>query len=454
MIRYRCSHCAAELKSSPLLVGKPDTCPICSKSTIVPRQSTVGIGALLRNTPKGAFLAGMVSVLVLLVVLTAWLVLRDTWERDHRTDILRLSEESISLIQAKRIADGVAKYDELLQLVGKHKLANPDIKKAMNDVSEVAEPLWHKFNEDRRLDAQRQKEAEVITKLLRLESQAESFVNATDFEQGIEKYQQALDLIKNIKSDNAEYVAALGRISQAKNFAIAKLNQKRRDDESANKRIEEEKRIASIKAHIKGGAWLTKESGRSETLRGLKISVLRSPGTNQQLLDMLYAVIDDYSLRLTEAKKKLADNEKEARTSLNPNDEYYQDKVRSSKIDVNWLQKTLTSLQDQLAIASNVEGSVPVDMATIYALYPTLPSIPTAKEIKVWAAIRSQQIAGRVHTDVDGKYSIEVTGGYYYLDATFYSSGAEVNWFVPVRVGDAKDIAVDLHNENAQIIKP
>ena len=435
-IKYSCIHCDSVLESEGRLAGQRDTCPNCKKVVPVPVQSTVGLEAVLGKIPKKVYLAGIAGMVVLLVVLTAWLMLRDTWEKDHRTEVLRLSEDSISLIQAKRIADGVVKYDKLVQLVGKRKLSDSELIKAMADARDVADPFW-----------QKQQEAEAITNLLGIESQAKAFVGAADFERGIEKYQQALDLIKNTKSDNPEYAAAVGRISQAKTFVSARLDQKRRDDEAERKRIEEEKKMASIKAHIKGGAWLTKEAGSSDTLRGLKIYFLRSPGTNLQLLAMLQAVIDDNSLRLTEANKKLVDDEKEARSS--PNYEYYQDKARSSKDRVNTLQKTLASLQDQLATAAKVGGNVPVDLATIYALHPDLP---TAQEIQVWAAICNQQIAGRVHTDVDGKYNIEVTGGYYFLYAEFKASRSLIKWFVPVKVSDAKDVVVDLHNENAHII--
>jgi hypothetical protein len=58
-------------------------------------------------------------------------------------------------------------------------------------------------------------------------------------------------------------------------------------------------------------------------------------------------------------------------------------------------------------------------------------------------------LVGQTHTDIDGKYSIELPGGGYYLYATFDSAYSRVDWFVPIRIGEAKDISVDLLNENA-----
>jgi hypothetical protein len=215
----------------------------------------VGIGALLRNIPKVAYLAGVFGLLVLLVVLTSWLVLRDTWERDHRMDVLRLSEESISLIHAKKIADGVAKYDALLQLVGKRNLTDPDITKAMTDARKVTEPLWQKFDEARRLDAKRQQVTAAITKLRGLESQAKAFIDANDLKHGIEKYQQAIDLIKDTQSDDAELTAAIERLSLAQKCANDKLELARKNaEQEAYNHQQEAKGLVKFR-----GKWMTKE---------------------------------------------------------------------------------------------------------------------------------------------------------------------------------------------------
>jgi hypothetical protein len=96
--------------------------------------------------------------------------------------------------------------------------------------------------------------------------------------------------------------------------------------------------------------------------------------------------------------------------------------------------------------ASKMTPDAPVDMQHIFSL---LSEEAGDGETTVWATICSQQLVGKVHADVDGKYSIDVSGGSYYLYATFESAYSQIIWFVPVTVAEPKDIAVDLHNENA-----
>ena len=105
--------------------------------------------------------------------------------------------------------------------------------------------------------------------------------------------------------------------------------------------------------------------------------------------------------------------------------------------------------EEQANQASRMAPDAPVDIRRIFSLYSEEAG---DEETKVWAAICGQQGAGRVHTDVDGRYSIEVPSGDYYLYAIFESSYSRVVWFVPVKVAEPKDMAVDLHNENALTI--
>ena len=63
-----------------------------------------------------------------------------------------------------------------------------------------------------------------------------------------------------------------------------------------------------------------------------------------------------------------------------------------------------------------------------------------------------EQAVGSTHTDVDGKYRIELPVGSYYLYAAFESEYSGVDWFIPLQVLSNEEIKVDFHNENASRI--
>ncbi len=152
----------------------------------------------------------------------AWfLATRDTWESDHRSDVIRLSKDTMDLIEAKDPVNAVKKYDELIRLVGKRKLIAPDLAKAVFDARDASEIAKREIYEE-----------QALSNIRGIESQAKAFVEAGDFERGIDKYEQALDAIKNATFDNAELTTSIGRISQAKTLANEKLDQKRQDEEA------------------------------------------------------------------------------------------------------------------------------------------------------------------------------------------------------------------------------
>jgi len=210
-------------------------------------------------------------------------------------------------------------------------------------------------------------------------------------------------------------------------------------------RIEEGKRIAGIRVKIKGGPWLTKKAGNSETLRGLDIRVLRAPARRQQLMAMLEATLDGNNRRLREERERVGNRkEGENRWALDPRQ--YVARV-----------ERFVALTEERIKQESLKEATSVDMRAIFSVSSRLagfysPTTAEARERSIWASICGQQLAAQVHTDVDGKHSVEVPVGDYYLYATFRSSYSEVEWFLPVRVSEAKDIAVDLRNENAERI--
>ena len=82
--------------------------------------------------------AGAMAVIVA-ALLVVWLVFyRDTWEENHRGDLLLLSEQFVQLMHAGKTAEGLGKFDEIQKIVGKHKLTDPTLVHAIVEVRSLA----------------------------------------------------------------------------------------------------------------------------------------------------------------------------------------------------------------------------------------------------------------------------------------------------------------------------
>jgi len=72
------------------------------------------------------------------------------------------------------------------------------------------------------------------------------------------------------------------------------------------------------------------------------------------------------------------------------------------------------------------------------------------EKIKViWDLICLEQTIESTHTDIDGKYRLQLPVGSYYLYAQFESEYSKVDWFIPLQILSNEEIKIDFHNENA-----
>jgi uncharacterized small protein (DUF1192 family) len=186
----------------------------------------------------------------------------------------------------------------------------------------------------------------------------------------------------------------------------------------------------------KGGAWLTKKAGNSEPLRGLEITVLKPTveDENEEYLALLKARLERTQSRL---KQKQA-----ARASAR-----YDFESEDAQEAINGCNSDIVAITAEIDRASKLPPSAAVDMARLY--------ITTNEEtelnddaLKVWERVCAEHCVAVVHTDVDGKYQVDLPRGKYYFSAFFGSSNSMVKWLLPVEVGRG-ELAVDFHNENA-----
>lgn len=464
MVKYKCQKCGCILESPENMVGQQDVCPACKTAVIVPP---------VKHTSKLAIAAIVLLLCVVIVSAVLWFIFRDTWERDHRLEILQLCHQVIELISEGQNKEGLAKYSLMIELIGNRQLKTDKLRQVFSDAQQAAESAEKYLNEQRRMEELKRKETESLAMLKSLESQAQAFVKSGDFEKGINKYKQAIELIQKNKFSNQEFTDAIGRISQSKMIAVAELEKKLKADKERRKREEEERTMANIRTKIYGGAWVVKEAGNSETLRGLNIYVLKAHATNEQYIACLQAVLAGYQERIKKdeeiAASWLKDIKREEQELIKQNkaeSDAYIKKINTESFDssrkwylehnqdslreANKKREIVKSIQELIDKASKIPPTEQVDMFHLYAIFP---SSKKDIEIKTWSAICNQQEVKKVHTDVEGKYEVELQGGDYYLYAILNSSYSYVEWFIPVRVADIKGVKIDIHNENAEIIQ-
>ena len=160
--------------------------PRGNDSQVASAQARSQVAANEADEPTGLGTATKVVMGVcgtICMVLIGWFVwyvaIRDTLETDHRADVLALSKDTVKLTAARDAAGSVKKYEELLALVGKRKLNDAELVKAIADAREAAEPA------KRQIDGER-----TLSSVHGLEEQAKAFVDSGDFQSGIEKYKQ------------------------------------------------------------------------------------------------------------------------------------------------------------------------------------------------------------------------------------------------------------------------
>ncbi len=218
-------------------------------------QEEAETSAMSRNE-KRVLIAGIGIPVLLAAAFFIWFFgIRDTWESDHRGDIVRLSEETVSLVRAKKSEASVRAYDELTRLIGNRKPKDVELQKSISEANAAIEPIKRALSESANL-----------IRLMTLEEKAKSLASSGDVKRAVATYSEALDLIQKCDTGNPEFARAVQRISGPKSLLEEQLaktqaeeaqrreaEQKLRDQETYNRQKE-------AKGYVKcRGKWITKE---------------------------------------------------------------------------------------------------------------------------------------------------------------------------------------------------
>lgn len=281
VIKYYCDHCGTFLESAASFAGRQDACPACGKATLVPPESTAGAGVFFRKIPMSVYIGSVTVILAVVVTLGVWLAVRDTWERDHSAEIHQLSKQTILLIHAGNNEKGVANCEAMLALVGDRQLGDSRLVDAVAKAKSVAEPVREQLLEQRRLEEARRREADNLAKLRILEDQIVALAQNGAFAQATLQADKTLDFIQSNRTDNTEFTAAIGRVTEVKRTAQVRLDEQRAH-EVEQARVAEQRRIDAeneAKGLIKiDGKWISREQAELAKLRAEIEAMKNKPG--------------------------------------------------------------------------------------------------------------------------------------------------------------------------------
>jgi len=82
---------------------------------------------MLLQIRKLALVAVVVGVLGTIAVFGAWMALRDTWEADHRDEILAMEKQASESLAADQLENAEIEYAKLLALIGIRKIQDPEL---------------------------------------------------------------------------------------------------------------------------------------------------------------------------------------------------------------------------------------------------------------------------------------------------------------------------------------
>lgn len=313
--------------------------------------------------------------------------IRDPWESNHGVEVVRLSAETVSLVKAIRPAEeGVD--------------------------SEIA---------------------------------------------AVSKYEELLAYVGDRQISDVAATKAMAEAREIAEPVRKKLSDKRRVSEQEKKAEAEraiaEKQLASLSVPVQGGAWLTKRSGSSEPIRGLRLYFIPRMATSSQELAVLQAIAIEIKNGIDRNKKsieKLTEIlKKPPRLEDKAVDDLIRGQLEMKTVLVEQSEKLLENLNRHSDAVLKSPAQSVLDIKSLFnlSLHP-LKDEETAFSI-AWDAFVLRDAVASTHTNVDGKYSVQIPGGRYYTYAKYESDRSVVEWIIPVEATDSKGISIDFHNETA-----
>ena len=162
-------------------------------------------------------------IIFITVILFIWIagllywvfVVRDTWEVNNLQKITTMTNEIMLLGQANKKEEAVAKYDELLLILGNIKIKNPAISKLISDANAAI------CDTKKRIDTE--KNSVLISDI---EKNAKALTSNGQFAEATKKYNEALKIIENCGVNSPELNVIKKRVLDNIQFTEEKERQR------------------------------------------------------------------------------------------------------------------------------------------------------------------------------------------------------------------------------------
>ena len=447
MVRYKCPKCRGLLESSPSLVGKYDECPLCHAKVLVPSAPASSV------SQKKIIIGVIGAIAVVAAGFCIWFfAIRDTWERDHSSQILALHDQATELTSHNDLAGASATLHKILTLVGNRKL---DGLRSVVDESRTSSQEIDRLLVLRELPKHLHDAAELLAADTIEESRAayNAVLDAvssqgTNEPAALRAADSAREGLHQVDARQAA-IAAQRRQQESERLAAEQRNSE--EAAAAKQRAEEQARYASVRATVSGGAWIVKGGGSSDLLRGMKVYLLKADCTGT-------AVRGCYGSAAGNAKQDAAFRRKSAEEYREKQDDYgiYKKAADEAEADANELEEyaaatvqSAETIPDTLSVHDAYRlVQIIVNSSPGYRKYSIVgPLGARFRNVVDECAEKNTQV------NIDGKFSFDaVSGGRHYLYAFWSTAFSSIEWLVPLDVQQSATISRDLFNDTAEII--
>jgi hypothetical protein len=265
------------------MAGTYDECPICHTKVLVPGAPAPKGNAQEKATGLSSdrkIVIGVIGAIAVIGVgLCIWFFLiRDTWERDHSSQILALHGQATALKAANDLPGASAKLYEVLALVGNRNIKDDNLRSAMVEIRTNSQEI------DRLL---------VLRDIPKHLQEAADLLAADKIEESRAAYHAVLDAVSSQGTNGPDALRAADLARDGLSLVVVRQaaivaersrqeaeraaaeQRKKQEVALARQREEEATRNAKIIATVSGGAWSVKGGGSSDLLRGMKVYLLR-----------------------------------------------------------------------------------------------------------------------------------------------------------------------------------
>ena len=348
-------------------------------------------------------------------------------------------------------------------------------------------------------------------RLAAIKAEAEAALVKGDYERSFAKCEEIISLVGTRKLGDTSLGAILDYATKSKEVCSRKVAETRsRQEQEAKRKAEEEHERANArrqekpeaepekakveavahedqpsarKARLTGAAWLTRRSGDSTLVRGLKVHLLEASIPKEAVVRLVEADTLLFERMAQSKQNEVATFQQRAKEGQLSVAEKFEldhlqfmqlmqrakgDRSSSAEADIERLVESKRKRLDQINEACESMqtriASLP-DRASVGEVYNILRA--THKSIMLtesthhdvnlgmsisWAELLSAATVAKGATSVEGKYTIpNIKSGEYFVYALCASEQFEVEWLVPVAV-DGNDVSLDLQNANATSI--